>query len=330
MRRLKIVITIGFGILAIALLLISYKPPFTILEITESYPKSNSKEEFSFLTANVGNSNLRCRRYFWKLCISDVEENIRRNIEVLKPDVIVLQELLTYEKCSEYPTKNKDIVCSAYKEGDHQAARLLNDEYTIICDENKHMQCIGILNNFATVENCKSGGICLNGRTIPPIDGCNEGFSVFSVTVDSAMTGEFDIVNVHLNSQDSYCRLATFDLLLSDENLSIIESENILLAGDFNIDLYKDKEEASAINDIIDKGWSGKALKLHKPESLNSNPLFTFRIAFIKQTLDYVFSNFVVGDLVVLGETEGTARLDGGWGMDHKGIYGVFNLLPSK
>lgn len=315
-------------VLLIVIFIADKRHDFVQMELSTNLPKVDNGE-LSVLSANIGNSNLRCKKYFWKLCIAEVENNIKQNINVLEPDIVILQELLPYEACAVHPTENPAIVCSKYSPDDHQVDRLLPDQYTIVCDSNNHMQCIGIHEDFGTVDNCSPGELCLNGRTVELVEGCNPNFTVFAISVTTKDGDAFDIVNVHLNSRDSYCRTATFEKIFYQEHeISIIKNHDVIIAGDFNIDLFRGEEnEVEEIVELLSSGRGGSSLTGHAPIYPQSDPPITFRLGFITKTLDYCYSNFLDGEMVILGETDGTTRLDGGWGMDHLALYGVFELL---
>ena len=327
MNKKIIVAVLIFFVMLIVILVADMKHDFVQMELSNLPMVDNG--ELSVLSANIGNSNLRCKKYFWKLCITEVENNIKQNINVLEPDIVILQELLPYEVCADHPTDNSEIVCSQYSPDDHQAARLLPDQYTIVCDNNSHMQCIGVNNRIGEVDSCSPGNLCFNGRTVEPVEGCTPNFTVFAISVITKDENVFDIVNVHLNSRDSYCRTATFEkIFLQTPENSIIKNHDVIIAGDFNIDLFRgQKNEVEEIVELVNSGWDGSILTIHSPINPPAEPPITFRLGFITKTLDYCYSNFLDGEMLILGETDGTTRLDGGWGMDHLALYGVFELL---
>ncbi|MFA9404100.1 MAG: hypothetical protein ACERKY_13670, partial [Anaerolineales bacterium] len=59
-------------------------------------------------------------------------------------------------------------------------------------------------------------------------------------------------------------------------------------------------------------------------------PYFTLKYPTFSRTYDHVVSNFLEGTTLVLGESPGTYRLDGGSGMDHRAVYGILNFEPES
>jgi exonuclease III len=307
------------------MLTLSTDQEFQLLEITTSIPTPNQPSQFSVLSANVGNSDLRCHKYFWKLCLSDVEENISKNIAILEPDIVSFQELLPYSKCEDYPTLSPTIICSHYSFDTHQAERILGEKYTIVCDTQLHMQCIAVKAGFGSIEGCPISETCFSGKTITATNGCDENFTIFSVTILPNNGERFDVVNVHLNSRKQYCRSAAFEKIF-DENL--LQNPRIIIIGDFNTNLLKASDNASKIIlELLDNIGPGQPVTNLLSVHHTSKPPNTFEFGWFKTTLDFAFSNFLNGDMIVLGQTQDTDPLDGGWGMDHFALYGVFSQM---
>lgn len=299
------------------------KPKFTMLSL-DSLPQKTGEHQISVLTANVGNSNFQCKKFLWKLCIPEVEQNISQNIQSLQPDIVVLQEVFSRKLCQKNNNVENSEFCVYDQEmSDPQAVRLLGENYTIVCDANNHMQCIGIKKDFAQVKDCSGEGLCLNGRTIQMLESCDSGFTIFAVSVETNQGLQFDVVNVHLNSMDKACRKRMLAELTGNQN-NILQNSNVLLMGDFNIDLYQGNEmNVNRMLDLFSESFQSP-FKIHEALNSDKKPHVTFQFGPFTRTLDYGFSNFLSGDLVALGRTKNTTRLDGGWGMDHTALYGIF------
>lgn len=327
----KFILVIIIIILIILLVVILWFPKSKFVPISlESIPPKTRENQISVLTANVGNSNLLCQKFFWKLCIPEVEKNISQNIKILNPDIVVLQEIFSNDLCKKNKLAEKSSFC-VYdaKSMNSQAERLLGDSYTIVCDSNNFMQCIGIKKDFAQVIDCSEGNICFNGRTINSLDGCNPGFTIFAISVNTANQQQFDIVNIHLNSMDKTCRKKMLEELISNET-PIIQSQNVLLMGDFNIDLYQGNEESKeTIINLFSNAFKSTFV-MHEALDSGFQPIPTFQFGPLTRTLDYVFSNFLKGNMVALGRSKGTTRLDGGWGMDHTALFGILEFVKKE
>src|SRR5690606_35001111 len=142
---------------------------------------------------------------------------------------------------------------------------------------------------------------------------CDDGFTISAATIELENGFSFDIVNMHPNSINENCRTETILKAFEDTGYSkIINSKYILVAGDFNLDPWRQNgKSVAAWKQIFNKGWSSKNFIYHNPFSSDSLPIKILYIP-LRRTYDYVLSNFCEGVLDVLGETRNTKRLDGG------------------
>ncbi|MBN2147269.1 MAG: hypothetical protein JW726_07765 [Anaerolineales bacterium] len=298
--------------------------------IEDSYIPSEPPQSFSILTANVGNLSLGCQGLLNKLCYKDVEENIARNIQILKPDIIALQEVLAPWQCENITEKNPNKVCSA-PQVVPQVRRLLGDDYTISCNSRNQFECIGVRSAIGEVANCSQNQLCNNARTITEIPGCDNGFNVSAITVHLFNGPRFDVVNFHPQSTNAACRAQMISnaLLGGNETGSILQEDLILLMGDFNLDPWRDDDESVEVwKNFLSLGWRGSALQYHSGIVEHDPPYITSSMPLLRKTVDFIASNFASGICVVLGETPGTARLDSGSGTDHRAIYGLLTSKP--
>jgi hypothetical protein len=150
------------------------------------------------------------------------------------------------------------------------------------------------------------------------------------VTVKLRTGVTLDVVNVHPQNIPASCRsqlLRTAFLWGVPEN-SIIHEDKVLLVGDFNLDPWRDHDESVIVwGQIFADGWSGQPYRYHSGIVEKDPPHHTF-VFFIRKTLDFAVSNFAKGQLLVLGESPGTMRLDGGAGNDHRALFGFLELMP--
>jgi hypothetical protein len=211
-----------------------------------------------------------------------------------------------------------------------QVRRLLGDNYTIVCEAESQYECFGIRKDIGEIEGCSLGDLCYNARHSPVPEDCNNGFSISAVTVTLNNGAVFDLVNVHPASFSEECRTKLLlQAFTGNEAVpTVLKSDNVLIMGDFNLDPWRTRDSSSEVwQDIFDAGWRGKKYKYHSGIAETDPPLFTFK--FIKhQTLDLVVSNFAEGGCMVLGETPGTTRIDGGSGNDHRAVYGILEIKP--
>jgi hypothetical protein len=96
--------------------------------------------------------------------------------------------------------------------------------------------------------------------------------------------------------------------------------------GDFNLDPWRE-EDASIRYWRQQVGKASESGYIYHSGVAERNPPYpTLRYPFFTRTYDHVASNFLSGVTQVLGESPGTSRLDGGWGMDHRAIYGQLSF----
>ena len=303
----------------------AYKTTTPILE-KKDYDKSTS---FSILSANVGNLSIGCRKVLNKLCYKDIEERIAANIKYLSPDIIALQEVLAPWQCNKIDNKDKNKVCSETQLVP-QIRRLVGEDYTIACNSRNQFECIAVKKGFGEIIDCQNGEICNEARTVPEIDGCDNGFTISAVTVKAkTLPVLFDVINFHPQSTSSTCRAKMINTALygNEASQSVIQEKKVLLLGDFNLDPWRDDDESVAVwNAFIKNGWDGLKLEYHSGIAETTPPYFTSFLIYKPRTLDFIVSNFANGVCNTLGESPMTLRLDGGKGSDHRAIFGVLSL----
>jgi hypothetical protein len=288
-----------------------------------------TKDQYSVMTINVGNSDIDCKPYNWKLCEKGIEQRLAKNIQTVEPDIITVQEVLAPWQCEQTAETNPKKVCSK-PQIVPQVRRLLGDNYTIVCEAESQYECFGVRKDIGEIEGCGLGDLCYNPRHSPVPEGCGNGFSISAVTVKLDNGAVFDLVNVHPASFSEECRAKLLIQAFTGNEAvpTILRNDNVLIMGDFNLDPWRTHDISSeAWQEIFDAGWRGKSYKYHSGVAEANPPLFTFK--FVKrQTLDLVISNFAQGVCMVLGETPGTTRIDGGSGNDHRAVYGVLEIKP--
>jgi hypothetical protein len=291
--------------------------------------EQNKPDKYSILSVNVGNSNLQCYTYKWKLCKKDVENRLKENIATVKPDIILVQEVLPPWLCEEHSEKNPTKVCYDDQEPP-QIRRLLGDEYSIACEPLKGYECVGVRKTAGEFVGCLPGEIC-DARPIKPISGCDPGFSISAVTVKLNNGAIFDIVHSHPQSFSASCRAESLQQAFYPDSPedSIIQQDKIFVMGDFNFDPWRDNDESvDTWKGIYEKGWKGLPFRYHSGIVEKDPPYYTLKFMGVRRTIDFVVSNFADGKFVVLGESPGTSRLDGGAGNDHRALYGILEISP--
>jgi endonuclease/exonuclease/phosphatase family metal-dependent hydrolase len=285
---------------------------------------------FTVLSANVGNTAPWCWQYIVKLCRKDVEDRVAENLQVLRPDLVALQETLPPWMCEEARFAFPGSVCAG-SPTEHQARRLLGSDYTIVCDSRNGFECIAVHTGAGEILGVEKGAFAetdrIEGTDAHP-KGCRGSVSIMAATV--RIKGHvFDVVNGHAENRDPDCRLASIRQIFegNDRADSLVREQDVLIMGDFNLDPWQEDDSSS-------RYWRqhvglerASSFVYHSGPAECQPPRPTMRYPFLARTYDHVASNFLSGVTRVLGESPGTTRLDGGRGTDHRALYGQLSFV---
>lgn len=298
------------------------EPP-AIIAGDSSLASSSFPDSITILTANLGNLSPKCRRFMNNLCDKNVEQRIAASIRQLRPDIVAFQEVMAPSQCADDETQLS--VCGLEDNGP-QVRRLVGQEYSLVCDVRNGYECVGIHVDVGEILDCPRGDMCVNARTVGPIDGCDNGFTASVATVQLDTNDRFDLANIHLQSSSDLCRIQLLNSLLDENDRSpVLIERNAIITGDFNLDPWRDSSQSASVwEDKRRSGWHGSSFQYLSGISERDPPYFT---SFpFRKTVDFVVSNFAAGQSVVLGESPGTSRLDGGSGMDHRAIFTILRI----
>ena len=293
--------------------------PSVLIQGRASIPTmNNERHALTVLTVNVGNTSPLCWPYFVKLCRKAVETRIARNLQALRPDVVAIQETLPPWMCENRRLTLPGSVCAGSSDVP-QVRRLLGPDYTIVCETRNAFECIAVRTGAGEILGCEPGALCDTDRFERQPEDCRHSVSIMAATV-RVKGRTFDVVNAHAENRSPACRLAAIRQVFEPDGL--IREKKALIMGDFNLDPWREDDPSirywrQQIGIDSDSGYvyhSGIAER-HPPYPTLRYPLFT-------RTYDHVASNFLGGTTRVLGESPKTARLDGGWGMDHRAVHG--------
>ena len=310
-RRAILILFVG---IALVLLLIWATAP----EISPFHPPNlepSDESSFTVLTANVGNSDPRCAFQRLKLCRSAVEARLTESLAELRPEVVALQETLPDYLCEGAPLADSGHVC-AEEYAEPQVRRLLGSNYSIVCEESNLIECIGVRTDVGEILGCELGGLCMSDRVVTIAPGCRTHLTVFAAAVK--IRGRmFDIVNAHPENRNAECRLHSLRQVFDGE---LIREDEALVLGDLNLDPWRG-------DDVSTEYWNMQVGAFHAfyyhsgpAERLPPHPTIFYPLS--RRTLDHVASNFLTGTMFTLGEADGTVRLDGGGGTDHRALFG--------
>ncbi len=278
------------------------------------------------LTANVGHlgelTGVDCPSdpYDGALCSVEVEGAIASALSRLAPDVAFLQEVLDADLCSQDTGADPDLPCTgaAGRDPYHQVQRLLGTGYAIACDGIAHYDCVAVRTGVLETSHCAPGEVCMGGAETPPHPPACDGLGgITSVSaIDATWAGgDLRLVSVHpLNSSQTStdpCRLAQYEQAFED----LADSGPTLLAGDFNYDPIHGSGFPSGDYWLTQVG---EGLRYTAHNAQDPDPLPTWLGLGL---LDFVISDVFEGGCQVLGESEGTERLDAPHTpMDHRAV----------
>jgi endonuclease/exonuclease/phosphatase family metal-dependent hydrolase len=287
-------------------------------------------DSFSILTANVGNVDPRCLPLVFKLCRNDVEARIAASIQSLSPDVVALQETLPPSNCTSLMALDTGNVCSNSSDIP-QIRRLLGDAYTIVCESRNSYECIAVHQDAGGIRGCGQGELCHTDRIDEQPEGCRPNVAIMGATLE-IQGRTFDIINAHPESRSPECRNASIIQIFTDvgDGIGLVREEHALIVGDLNMDPWRDDELSVQTWNSFVGAPETHPYYYHSGMAEHDPQYFTLEYPTFSRTYDHVVSNFLEGTTLVLGESPGTYRLDGGSGMDHRAVYGILNFEPES
>jgi hypothetical protein len=289
---------------------------------------------FSLLAANVGNADvLRCDTAVFKLCSAESEHAVAERIAALRPDVVLLTEVLTSSVCALQQSWEPWHACHPENRAaePEQVRRLLGAEYVIACEPRNGYECVAVRRGFATFE----GEV----RVAPAVAGCDSGFTVSAVTlrVDGRL---LDLINAHPPSGASpeamACRRASLEAVLEPPGSasSLRLNPLALMGGDFNFDPYRGSAtdpDVAYWRKRVRRRWSvpGGPFVSHSGPVERDPPYRTSPL--LRKTLDHVASEGLIGRCVTLGGARYHPPLDMNLGgelqrLDHLAQYCVLSF----
>jgi endonuclease/exonuclease/phosphatase family metal-dependent hydrolase len=285
--------------------------------------QAQQTSDYKLLSINVGNANLSCvPKYAVKLCSYATEERVMQTIANENPDLVALQEVWN-DNCK-YITdeRNPDRVCfSSATNTAKQITRLLGKNggrYTYRCTPTRDAttdrrvvngyECIAIKTSLFGFADALPAiqPACVAGENDPKKNykGGDTGFQV--ERIQPKLGAAFDLVNAHMITPGSSCRLVQLNALRDRYYRGIQSSVRLLLAGDFNTDprrLSQSAEDKFAeIFTVPGKffGTEAPTRTAYLISSLREPTAYlpTYRALPINKpnvTLDHVLSNFADG-----------------------------------
>jgi endonuclease/exonuclease/phosphatase family metal-dependent hydrolase len=248
-----------------------------------------------------------------------VERRVVRNLQALRPDVVAIQEALPLWMCEKQRWHLPGSACRG-NDGLSQVRRLLGPDYSIVCERRNAFECVAIHTSAGEILGCDRGALGETDRFERQPAGCRDSVSIMAATV-RVKGRTFDLVSAHAENRSPACRLAAIRQVFEPGGL--VREDKALIMGDFNQDPWREEDDESIRYWRQQVGTEGSSGYYYHSGSAERQPPYpTIRYPFFARTYDHVLSNFLSGVTQVLGESPGTQRLDGGWGMDHRAVYG--------
>ncbi len=272
---------------------------------------------FTILCVNLGNAEPRYfnERHKNKLVSRLTEWRLQRRIRRLQPDIVIYQESIGYLEYLGRDPRHPQI------------RRLLGSDYSIVTDQRSQFDGIAVHTSAGNILGCQPGGYKHNPRTERQGNACDHAFSAQAATIRLKDGFTFDVAAFHLHSTNADCRvnalLNIFHTSPAKKGLPLLRKRNLLIAGDFNLDPWRENDRSEQVfRELMAGGWAGRSLEIHNRFGADGLPELTSVFPLLSRTIDIAASNFALGTLDTLGITPGTRRLDGGRGCDHYALFG--------
>lgn len=287
------------------------------------------------VVSNIGNINVTTclQDYVVKLCVQEVEDRARAAFAQLRPEVLVLIEVLPDGWCtSRRPAAPAFLPGTVCADGvtptpadlePSQARRVLGPDYDIRCTQRFGWDCVALRRDVATFAGPPAAVIDGSPRleTVPAVAGCDTGFTVNAA--DVVVRGRpLRVLAGHPNSSNDTCRTEELRRLLA-----IAGDGPTVLAGDFNLDPFRGTDASTAL-------WNanvgpGRRFTQHNDDTFTSYPAEPGQLVDPTgqvrdpgldlppptagaRTIDNVASDALEGPVCAV------IRVDGGGGMDHR------------
>jgi endonuclease/exonuclease/phosphatase family metal-dependent hydrolase len=220
------------------------------------------------LTYNIGHPNPDEPNYALRLKDQDIEDYLGAQIRALDADIVVHQEVLSPTHCDTFTEDDPAFTCFDNDNRPPPIRRILGDDYSIVCDQRRHVECIGVHVDFGVIDGMDPGGFLLDGATTPelPLAECDwaagtcndtncDGEATVSAVDVTVLAGALPIrlVHVHPNAAgvdadgNVYTGAPCRALQLEQAFENLVSADPTIMAGDFNMDpvrLASDDEDA--------------------------------------------------------------------------------------
>jgi endonuclease/exonuclease/phosphatase family metal-dependent hydrolase len=201
--------------------------------------------ELRVLSYNIGNLVFDSH-YSLRIKDQAYEDHLGERIRSLDADIVGLQEVLPPTACERFEEPNPAHTCFDSESRLAPVQRLLGSSYGIVCDANRHIECIGIHERLGVIRGLEPGGFSLSGAETAPLphkacsfvagdcfnwrDTCDAESAVATVVVDT-IHGPLRVVHVHPTSTGDVCRQEQVS-----QAFDFADDLPTILLGDWNFD----------------------------------------------------------------------------------------------
>jgi hypothetical protein len=274
--------------------------------------------DLKILTYNIGNS-LKEAPYPLRLRDQSYEDYVGEQIRAEAPDIVLLQEVLSPTHCADFEETSPDRTCFNWQDRPAPVQRLLGDDYTIACDANEHVECIGVRKDFGSIDSLAPGEFGLDSAATESLPGnpcsylkgdCNgrhddcDAESSISTVLVTTEKRKIRIVHAHPTAIGEKCLEKQVK-----QSFALVDDLPAVVGGDWNFDptRYTDAIPASIWND-----WIGKGRRFHSHDMRRGECRLERTSVGQDASLDRVATDFAEGRCRVLQDP----RLDEGFDFD--------------
>ncbi len=300
---------------------------FCVLGAIGCWPSANCDEfesvevpDFTILSWNIGNHLFKPVGYELRASDAVYAEHLANKIAELSPDIVVLQEVLSQAYCDAIQETSPALSCYGTSEENPPIRNLLGSDYSIVCDQRRQVECIGIHKRFGKIKGLDLGGLNLKGAETLPLPGspceylegecdgrsnkCDAESSISSILVETQAVKHLEklrVIHAHPTAIGNVCRQRQ-----EIQAFNLAGNEPALVVGDWNFDpdVQADIVESAIWSEFV---GPGKRFQNHHPRDQETCRLKRTSVGQNK-ALDRLVSDFAEGVCEVFSKP----RLDHG------------------
>ncbi len=298
----------------------------------EDPPEGPSRPpDLRVLTYNIGNG-LKERPYALRIRDQRYEDHVGARIRSLAPDIVLLQEVLPPTQCETFVELDPARTCHDWEARLAPVQRILGPSYSIACDSNKHVECIGVRTDFGRIESLAPGELGLSRALTAPLPGdacdylagacngrsddCDAESSISTVRI-TTNDRELRIVHAHPTAIGVVCLEKQVE-----QAFSLVGETPTVIGGDWNFD-------PTRLTDLIPASiwfdWVGKGQRFNSHDPRRAQCRLARTSAGQDASLDRIATDFATGrchvwDAPRLDDGFDFAALDGAR-IDHYAVH---------